>query len=165
MQRVKAAAERAGIEIDILEMPDSTRTASEAASACGCDVGQIVKSLVFEGADSAELVLILVSGSNQVDLDHVASILGEPLARADPKRIREQTGFAIGGVAPIGHLNPVRCLMDRSLLDHAVIWAAAGAPNAVFSVEPQALVQLAGPEIIAVGAWAESHWLADCSCV
>ena len=149
-QRVLDAANQVGITIEIVEMPDSTRTAIEAAEACGCDVGQIVKSLVFEGRRNGELVLILVSGSNQVDLDHVASVLREPLVRADPKRVREQTGFAIGGVAPIGHLSPIRCLMDQSLLDYDIIWAAAGAPNAVFSVKPIDLRQLAGPEIISV---------------
>lgn len=139
VNRVKAAAEAAGLTVEILRMPDSTRTAAEAAAACGCDVAQIVKSLIFKGGESGALKLLLVSGANQVDLEKAAALVGEPLERADPKEVREITGFAIGGVSPLGHLAPVATWMDESLLGFGTIWAAAGAPNAVFEVTSDAL--------------------------
>jgi prolyl-tRNA editing enzyme YbaK/EbsC (Cys-tRNA(Pro) deacylase) len=147
VNRVKAAAEAAGLATEILRMPDSTRTAEEAAAACGCEVGQIVKSLIFKGAESGALKLLLVSGSNQVDLAKAAAAAGEPLERADPKEVREITGFAIGGVAPIGHLVPVATWMDEDLLGYEKIWAAAGAPNAVFETGPAALRDAAGATV------------------
>jgi len=150
VNRVKAAAEAAGLSTEILRMPDSTRTAEEAAAACGCDVAQIVKSLIFKGAESGALKLLLVSGSNQVDLEKAAAAAGEPLERADPKEVREITGFAIGGVAPIGHLAPVATWMDETLLSHKTVWAAAGAPNAVFEVDPAALRDAAGATVAAL---------------
>ncbi|WP_420406253.1 YbaK/EbsC family protein [Nisaea sp.] len=150
VNRVKAAAEAAGLATEILRMPDSTRTAEEAAAACGCEVGQIVKSLIFKGAESGELKLLLVSGSNQVDLAKAAAAAGEPLGRADPKEVREITGFAIGGVSPIGHLVPVATWMDEDLLGYPTVWAAAGAPNAVFEVAPSALRAAANATVAAL---------------
>lgn len=140
-QRVIDAATRAGLTIEVVSMPASTRTAHEAAAACGCAVGQIVKSLVFQGRNSASLYLLLVSGSNMVDMDKAAAQAGEQLERADPRRVRERTGFAIGGVAPIGHMEPCPALMDEDLLQYETVWAAAGAPNAVFAVNPAKLQQ------------------------
>jgi prolyl-tRNA editing enzyme YbaK/EbsC (Cys-tRNA(Pro) deacylase) len=142
-ERVRAAAENAELMIDIVQMPESTRTAEEAAVACGCTVAQIIKSLIFEGTDSGEMILLLVSGTHQADMDKAAALAGEPLKRADPRRVREVTGFAIGGVAPIGHLTPLRCWIDKTLLTFDTVWAAAGAPNAVFSSEPNALARAA----------------------
>ena len=133
VNRVKAAAEAAGLTVEILRMPDSTRTAAEAAAACGCDVAQIVKSLIFKGGESGALKLLLVSGANQVDLEKAAALVGEPLERADPKEVREITGFAIGGVSPLGHMSPVETWMDETLLGFGTVWAAAGAPNAALS--------------------------------
>jgi prolyl-tRNA editing enzyme YbaK/EbsC (Cys-tRNA(Pro) deacylase) len=147
VNRVKAAAEAAGLTVEILRMPDSTRTAAEAATACGCDVAQIVKSLIFKGGESGELKLLLVSGANQVDLEKAAGLVGEQLERADPKEVREITGFAIGGVSPLGHLSPVDTWMDRSLLGFGTVWAAAGAPNAVFEVASAALRDATGAKI------------------
>ena len=144
IKRVQQAAEANGLAIQIIRMPESTRTAEEAAKACGCDVAQIVKSLIFEGTQSKTLKLLLVSGANQVDLDHAATQIGEPLGRADAKRVREETGFAIGGVAPIGHLKPVATFIDNSLLSHTTVWAAAGAPNAVFEINPAELQKAIG---------------------
>ncbi|MEQ8333286.1 YbaK/EbsC family protein [Nisaea sp.] len=150
VNRVKAAAEAAGLTVEILRMPDSTRTAAEAAAACGCDVAQIVKSLIFKGGESGELKLLLVSGANQVDLEKVAALVGEPLERADPKDVREITGFAIGGVSPLGHLTPVATWMDETLLGFETVWAAAGAPNAVFEVTGDALKNAAGATVAAL---------------
>lgn len=147
-ERVARTAEALGLGVEVRRMPASTRTAEDAAVACGCDVAQIVKSLVFEAEGG--LRLLLVSGANRVDPDAVARITGEILARADPKRVREKTGFAIGGVPPIGHESPLPVLMDASLMDHAVVWAAAGAPDAVFSVAPEALRAATGARVIDV---------------
>ncbi|WP_339852326.1 YbaK/EbsC family protein [uncultured Nisaea sp.] len=150
VNRVKAAAEAAGLTVEILRMPDSTRTAAEAAAACGCDVAQIVKSLIFKGGESGALKLLLVSGANQVDLEKAAALVGEPLERADPKEVREITGFAIGGVSPLGHMSPVETWMDETLLGFGTVWAAAGAPNAVFEASPDALKKAAGAAVAAL---------------
>lgn len=144
VNRVKAALTAAGLETEILTMPASTRTAEDAATACGCDVGQIVKSLVFQGTETGRLVLLLVSGRHQVDMDAAARSVGESLSRADAKRVRAETGFAIGGVAPLGHTAPIATWMDETLLEFDVIWAAAGAPNAVFRSHPADLQHATG---------------------
>lgn len=141
-ERVARAAADLGLEITVVAMPESTRTATEAATACGCEVGQIVKSLIFEAGPGGELVLLLVAGDRTADLDLAGRLLGATPARADPKRVREETGFAIGGVAPIGHLRPMRVFMDPALLGHHRVWAAAGAPNAVFEVDPRLLLEV-----------------------
>lgn len=142
--RVKAALDAANVETDILHLPTSTRTAHDAARACGCNVSQIVKSLIFTGTKSGKLLLLLVSGAHEVDLDALAEKVGEPLSRADPKEVRARTGFAIGGVAPVGHLEPPTTYMDKTLLDYDHVWAAAGAPNAVFQIKPDKLAVVAG---------------------
>ncbi len=139
--RVHQSAADLGLDIEIITMPSSTRTAQEAAEACGCLVGQIVKSLIFQRHDNEELVLLLIAGDNQAELDLAADLVGSTLDRADPKKVRAETGFAIGGVAPIGHKTDLQVYMDPALLKHDVVWAAAGAPNSVFSVDPDALKQ------------------------
>lgn len=152
MARVARAAKDAGLEIRILKMAQSTRTAGEAAEAAGCDVSQIVKSLVFENTSTKELNLMLVSGAHNADMDYISERYGLSFARCDVRRVRDETGFAIGGVAPIGHLNPIRIYMDRSLLEHALVWAAAGRPDSVFSVDPEALASAIGAQPIDVRA-------------
>ncbi|AKM07608.1 YbaK/EbsC family protein [Pelagerythrobacter marensis] len=139
IERVAEAASNAALDIEILTMPDSTRTADEAAAACGCSPAQIVKSLVFRKSGSEDLALLLVAGDRRVAPEAAKSVVGAELERADPKLVREVTGFAIGGVSPLGHLTPIPVFMDPSLLDHPVVWAAAGAPNAVFGVDPARL--------------------------
>ena len=143
IERVSQAARDAGLEIEIRRMGESTRTAQDAANQCGCAVGQIVKSLIFEGAESGRLFLFLVSGDRQLDLAKAAALVGENLKRADPRRIRDETGFAIGGVSPIGHKIAVPAYADRTLLGYDVVWAAAGAHDAVFSSKPGALIAAA----------------------
>ncbi|MEZ5651982.1 MAG: YbaK/EbsC family protein [Burkholderiaceae bacterium] len=147
--RVAQAAESLGLSIEIRTMPDSTRTAAEAASACACTIGQIVKSLVFEYGPARDLVLLLIAGDRSADLDLVQRLLGAAPTRADPKRVRASTGFAIGGVAPIGHLQPLRVFMDPALLEHDLVWAAAGAPNAVFSIAPRRLRDATAASLLA----------------
>lgn len=150
VERVRAAAIAAGLDIEIVEMPGSTRTAEDAAAACGCSVGEIVKSLVFRGTTSDEPVLLLVSGANRVDERAVAATIGEKLGRADADWVRLVTGFAIGGVSPLGHTAPVRTFMDQDLLGYARVWAAAGSPRSVFAVTPDALKAATSAEIIAM---------------
>ena len=141
--RVAQVAAAAGLEIEILEMPASTRTADEAAEACGCALDQIVKSLIFAREDGA-LALFLIAGGNRLDPKRAEIAAGAPLSRADPAVVREVTGFAIGGVAPIGHLTDLPVYIDPRLMEFELVWAAAGAPNAVFSVAPGSLILATG---------------------
>lgn len=151
VKRVEQAARDEGLDITVRRMPDSTRTAADAARACDCEVAQIVKSLIFEGRESGALKLLLVSGAHEVDLTQARTLFGEDLTRADPKRVRAETGFAIGGVSPIGHLTAIDTWMDSALLRHDLVWAAAGAPNAVFSIAPKALQAAAGARDLPLG--------------
>lgn len=152
MERVVLHAGRLGLDIELRVMDQSTRTAEDAADACGCAVGQIVKSLVFENADTGALALLLVSGDHNADLDYISESYDLNFKRCDGRRVRDETGFAIGGVAPIGHKTPVATFMDESLLDYAVVWAAAGRPDSVFRVDPKALAEAVKPRMIAVRA-------------
>jgi prolyl-tRNA editing enzyme YbaK/EbsC (Cys-tRNA(Pro) deacylase) len=125
-------------------MGASTRTAEEAAEQCGCAVDQIVKSLIFEGKDDRRLYLFLLSGASRLDLSKAAQAAGQELKRADPRDVRERTGFAIGGVAPIGYADSPPVFADAKLTTFDLVWAAAGAHDAVFSAEPNALIEAAG---------------------
>jgi prolyl-tRNA editing enzyme YbaK/EbsC (Cys-tRNA(Pro) deacylase) len=143
-RRVAAAAAALGLDVEFVVHAQSTRTAEEAAAACGCAVGQIVKSLVFRGATSGKPLLLLVSGVNRVDETAVATALGEALARPDARYVREVTGFAIGGIPPFGHATPLTTFIDEDLLRHETVWAAAGTPDSVFRVSPAALAEKTG---------------------
>ncbi len=143
-RRVVAAASAAGLDIAVVEMPDTTRTAEEAARACGCGVSQIVKSLVFVGRETGRPYLLLVSGSNRVDEARIANVLGETLRRPDAGAVRELTGYAIGGIPPIGHPVAMRTVIDTALLHHDVVWAAAGTPRCVFATDPARLKEATG---------------------
>lgn len=131
-------------------MPASTRTATDAAAACGCAVGQIVKSLVFRGRSSGKPYLLLVSGANRVDEKSVGAVLGEPLTRPDAQFVRDVTGFAIGGIPPLGHETALATYFDRDLMQYDVVWAAAGTPQAVFAVAPALLADKTGATIISM---------------
>lgn len=137
--RVETAALQAGIEIDIIWFEETAKTAMRAAELIGCEVGQIANSLIFQGVDSGTLHLLLTSGANRVDLDFAKPQIGEALARADAKSIRSETGFAIGGVAPIGHLTQPNVWMDSALLAYDTVWAAAGRSETVFAIDPESL--------------------------
>jgi len=149
-QRVMAAAAEAGLAIEVREMPASTRTAEEAAAACETSVAQIVKSLVFRGTDSGRPYLLLVSGSNRVDEKSVGQAIGERLERPDARYVREETGYAIGGIPPIGHRAGLQVFIDTDLLAFDVVWAAAGTPQAVFAVDPAALKTATGATVLAM---------------
>jgi prolyl-tRNA editing enzyme YbaK/EbsC (Cys-tRNA(Pro) deacylase) len=138
------------VEVDARELPDSTRTAPEAATAVGCEVGAIVKSLVFRIGDEA--VLALVSGSNRADEALLEAGFGAPVDRADADFVRAATGYSIGGVPPIGHPRPLRTLVDEDLLRHPVVWGAAGTPRSVFPMEPHELARLTGGSVVRLAA-------------
>jgi prolyl-tRNA editing enzyme YbaK/EbsC (Cys-tRNA(Pro) deacylase) len=148
--RVQEAGQKLGLDIAPREMADSTRTAEDAAAACGVTVGQIVKSLVFLGAQSGRPYLLLVSGTNRVNEAGVAAHLGEALKRPDGRSVRDMTGFAIGGIPPFGHDRPLRTFMDGDLLQYDIVWAAAGTPRSVFSVHPQKLRDAVKAQVITV---------------
>jgi prolyl-tRNA editing enzyme YbaK/EbsC (Cys-tRNA(Pro) deacylase) len=146
-QKVQDALAARGFANRVVELPDSARTAADAAAAVGCEVGQIVKSLIFRGRTSGRAVLVVASGAHRVDERRVGELMGEKIARADADFVREQTGFAIGGVPPIGHASPLVTLVDEALLAHSRIWAAAGHPHAVFELTPAELVAMTGGKV------------------
>lgn len=150
VRRVAEAFVSAGVEIEPREFPAGTRTAADAARALGVEVGQIVKSLVFV-ADGAPF-LALVSGANRADPAKLAALVGAPVARADAAIVRTATGYAIGGVPPLGHPAPLRTLVDRDLLGYTTLYAAAGTPDTVFPIAPDALVRATGGEVADVKA-------------
>jgi prolyl-tRNA editing enzyme YbaK/EbsC (Cys-tRNA(Pro) deacylase) len=147
---VAQAAKDAGLAIEIRLMDASTRTAEEAAAACGCEVGQIVKSLVFQGKESGKPILLLVSGANRVKENAVAREIGEKIVRPDADFVRGKTGFAIGGIPPLGHSQQLETWFDKALLQYTVVFAATGTPNAIFAVDPAKLLAACGGKAIAV---------------
>ena len=148
--RVAEELRRLGATAEVREMPESTRTATDAAAAVGCAVAQIVKSLVFRSVVSDEPVLVLVSGADRVDEALLAQVVGEAVEQATGKFVRERTGYAIGGVPPVGHAQPVVTYLDEHLFDHALVWAAAGTPRAVFCIAPAELVRITSARVVAV---------------
>ena len=151
-QKVQAALAARGFTLQVVELPQSTRTSAEAAAAVGCTVGQIAKSIVFRAARSQRPVLVLTSGVNRVSESAVAVLVGEPLAKADADFVRARTGFVIGGVPPVGHAESLITFIDEDLLQFAEIWAAAGTPNAVFRLTPEELVRLTEGKVARVKA-------------
>ena len=147
-QRVQDALAALGLAGRVIELPASTRTAQEAADAVGCSIGQIVKSLVFRGAQTDKPILVVASGANRVNEARLGELAGEPIAKADAAFVRAQTGFAIGGVAPLGHPAPIETYIDEDLLQYAEIWAAAGTPNAVFALSPADLQTMTGGRVV-----------------
>lgn len=141
LARVTQALIAAGVESRPVQMPSETRTAAQAAQAAGCVLDQIVKSIIFAGA-SGQMYLFLTAGGNQVQSDLASALAGENLGRADAAQVRDVTGFAIGGVAPLGHLNPVPIWMDETLLNFDIVWAAAGTPNHIFMISPHKLAEI-----------------------
>lgn len=142
VERVRAALSQAGLDLPIREFPQSTGTAAEAALAVGTSVGQIVKSLVFTAAGRP--VLALVSGSNRLDPERLAALVGQPVERADADTVRRATGFAIGGVPPVGFPAPISCYLDVDLLRYDRVWAAAGTPHHVFAIATRDLLRITG---------------------
>lgn len=141
-ERFRAAAEELGVPVEPVRYPEGTRTAADAAAAASCEVGQIVKSLVF--AAPTKLVLALTSGANQVDTDRLGELVGEEISLADPEAVRAATGFVIGRTPPFGHLKPLATWIDGDLLAYDTVWAAAGTPDSCFPIAPAQLVSATG---------------------
>ena len=138
-KKVQDALISHGLSCQVLELPSTTRTAQEAAQTIGCQVGQIVKSLVFMGKQTQKPILVVASGSNRVNEKKLSKLVSEPIKRANADFVRERTGFAIGGVPPVGHSERLETFIDEDLLKFQTIWAAAGTPNAVFKLTPNDL--------------------------
>ena len=151
-RRVRDALLALELPADIHRLTDSTRTAPEAAAAVGCELGAIVKSLVFRGADTHTPVLALVSGDNRADEAKLEASIGEPVERPDAAYVREVTGYAIGGIPPVGHPAPVRTVLDEDLFRFDTVWAAAGHPHAVFPIAPDTLAAATGAAICRLAA-------------
>ena len=149
-QKVQDAICAQGFTNQVLELADSTRSSAEAAVAVGCEVGQIAKSLVFRGKQSQRAILVIASGAHHVDEKKLTKVIGEKLSKPDADFVREQTGYVIGGVPPLGHSQPLTTYIDETLLEHAQIWAAAGHPYALFQLTPQELVQMTGGQVVDV---------------
>ncbi|MFA9444900.1 YbaK/EbsC family protein [Egicoccus sp. AB-alg6-2] len=148
-RRFTDAAAAHGLHLEVREFPQGTRTAADAAAAIGCEVAQIVKSLVFMADD--EPVLVLTSGANRVDERRVRTALGAATCRkANADEVRATTGYAIGGTPPFGHVRPLRVLCDRDLTGHDRIWAAAGTPSTVFPLTPRTLLEVTGADVVEV---------------
>ncbi len=141
-QKVQQALKALGLTLEVVELPASTRTAAEAALAIGCLVGQIAKSLVFKGKRTEKPILVIASGSNRVSEKKLEKLIGEPLVKADADFVRRCTGFVIGGVPPVGHIQPLWTFIDEDLFRYETIWAAAGTPNAVFRLSPSDLLRM-----------------------
>jgi len=150
IQRVQKALEELGIPVSVVELPASTRTAEEAAAAANCQVSQIVKSLVFLTIENQEPILILTSGANKVNEKIVGGQIGKEILFARPDFVREQTGFTIGGVSPYGLIKEIPIYLDRDLLDHSIIWVAAGSHHAIISLQPEILLNTTSCQVISV---------------
>jgi prolyl-tRNA editing enzyme YbaK/EbsC (Cys-tRNA(Pro) deacylase) len=148
VERVRAALIAAGHPDTIRAFPEGTRSAADAAAAVGCDVAQIAKSIVFRAG--ARAVLIIASGANRVDTAKVAAAIGQPVKRAEGTWVRDTTGFAIGGVSPVGHLSPPILLLDADLMALGEVWAAAGSPQHVFRTSAGELVRMTGATVAEV---------------
>jgi prolyl-tRNA editing enzyme YbaK/EbsC (Cys-tRNA(Pro) deacylase) len=149
-RKVQLALQSLGLDLQVVELPGSTRTAVEAAQAVGCQVGQIVKSLVFKAKRSQRPILVVASGQNRVDERRIEALIGEPLGKADADFVRQHTGFVIGGVPPVGHTQPLETFIDKDLLQYGEIWAAAGTPHAVFRLTPSDLVKITVGRVAAI---------------
>lgn len=143
--------EALGPDYEVLEFEETTRTAADAAAAIGCTVPQIAKSMIFKAKDSGRCVLVVTSGSVRVSESKVTELLGENIGRADPEFVRENTGFAIGGVPPVGHISDPVVFIDETLLSFETLWAAAGTPNAVFPLTPDQLMALTAGTVADIG--------------
>ncbi|WP_234447759.1 YbaK/EbsC family protein [Viridibacillus soli] len=147
---IQTTLQSLGFENQVVELPDSTRTAQEAADAIGCTVAQIAKSIIFRMKNTNAPLLVVASGSNRINEKLIAKVVEDKLGKADADFVREHTGFVIGGVAPIGHTSEIVTLIDEDLFQHDTIWAAAGHPKAVFQLTADELVQLTDGKIVAV---------------
>ncbi|MCA1900254.1 MAG: YbaK/EbsC family protein [Chloroflexi bacterium] len=149
-QKIQNLLNELGYPYAVIESLESTRTAQEAADRAGCQLGQIVKSLIFRGKTSGKPILVLTSGANRVDEKRISEYAGEPIARADADFVRAATGFAIGGVPPIGHVQKMETYLDEDFLVFETVWAAAGTPNAIFELKTEDLKKMTGAVVARV---------------
>jgi prolyl-tRNA editing enzyme YbaK/EbsC (Cys-tRNA(Pro) deacylase) len=149
-QKVQDLLSQRGFDCTVIEYAESTRTAQEAADRAGCLLGQITKSLIFKGKQTGKPILVLTSGANRVNEKLISEYAGEPIGRADADFVREVTGFAIGGVPPLGHPRPMETYLDEDLLQYPTVWAAAGTPNAIFELAPGALLEMTAANVARV---------------
>ncbi|SHH45952.1 YbaK/EbsC family protein [Clostridium intestinale] len=149
-EKVQSVLNEFGFELNVIELSDSTRTAQEAANTIGCTVSQIAKSLIFQGKTTKNPILIIASGTNRINEKAIKEYIGEKLGKADADFVLEHTGFAIGGIPPIGHKTPIATFIDEDLMQYEEIWAAAGTPNAVFKLTPKILAEITKGNIICV---------------
>jgi len=149
-QKIQDLLTSLGYDYTVIEHSESTRTAQEAADRAGCELGQIVKSLIFKGKESGKPILVLTSGANRVDEKRISEYAGEPIGRADADFVRTVTGFAIGGVPPIGHAQRMETYLDEDFLQYSTIWAAAGTPNAIFELKTEDLQKMTDGKVVMV---------------
>jgi len=149
-KRVQGVLNAHGIDAEVAELPQSTRTAKEAAKAVGCGVGQIAKSIVFRTCDSQKPILVIASGPNRINEEKISELVSEPIEKADADFVKRVTGFPIGGVAPVGHLRQPQVFIDEDLFQYSEIWAAAGTPHAVFKLRPRELERITGGRVVPV---------------
>jgi prolyl-tRNA editing enzyme YbaK/EbsC (Cys-tRNA(Pro) deacylase) len=149
-QKVQDQLISLGFSCQVIEFQESTRTAQEAAERAGCSLGQIIKSLIFKGEISGKPILVLTSGANRVDEKRISEYASDSIVRADANFVREVTGFAIGGVPPLGHTSEMETYLDEDLMQYLTVWAAAGTPNAIFELTPDALQKMTGGKIVRV---------------
>lgn len=149
-KRVQEALDALGLRLEVVELSSSTRTSAEAADAVGCDVAQIAKSLIFKTCKTEKPVLVIASGANRVNEKRIAELMGEDICKADADYVRQHTGFAIGGVPPVGHLEQIPTFIDEELLRFEEIWAAAGTPHALFRLSPEDLLRATSGKVISV---------------
>lgn len=149
-QKVQDLLTSQGFNYTVIEHAESTRTAQEAADRAGCELGQIIKSLIFKGKTSNKPILVLTSGANRVDEKQISEYAGESIVRADADFVRAVTGFAIGGVPPLGHLQKMETYLDEDLLQYKTVWGAAGTPNAIFELTPDDLIKMTGGKVVRV---------------
>jgi prolyl-tRNA editing enzyme YbaK/EbsC (Cys-tRNA(Pro) deacylase) len=150
VQKVQDALKALGFSNQVLELQTTTRTSADAAQAVGCRVEQIAKSIIFQGKQTHKPVLVIASGPNRVNEKRIEEFISESLGKANADFVRKHTGFVIGGVPPIGHLEKLEIFIDEDLLKYEEIWAAAGSPHAVFKLTPSALVQMTGGRVISI---------------
>lgn len=146
-QVVQEALRSKGVDLKVVEMPQTTRTAVEAAQAIGCEVSQIAKSLIFKTSGTHRPILVIAGGSNRVNVKKIEELVGEPIEKPDADYVKSRTGFVIGGIPPVGHLEPMPTFLDSDLQSSVIIWAAAGSPFAVFPLTPTEL------HLITDGQW------------
>jgi Cys-tRNA(Pro) deacylase len=149
-QKVQDQIKSLGYAYTVIEHTESTRTAQEAADRAGCELGQIVKSLIFKGKASNKPILVLTSGANRVDEKRISEYAGEAIGRADADFVRAVTGYAIGGVPPVGHIQKMETYLDEDFLQYETIWAAAGTPNAIFELKTSDLQKMTAGKVVRV---------------